>query len=241
MFYKKGIDITNDKQMFEFLKGHYEYFTLSSWNLLKSIANCVKVHKLNLEGDEWNALAFLQDEDYYEVNMMIREWERLHKGYKVGFNGRSGGYLVLYNEKDNRTILPAIIDDNDTYEEYKEDCKYYYGSVKAARSDLVFYTKLVQDFDKLCDELRDYVNDLSLMDFKEQKLIELVENFNDTYSVDLKNLNIEQLKVDDGKVNVQEIYLKSLALWKLFYGMMNRYGDYGYRVEIDNGLAWLED
>ena len=43
MFYKKGIDITNAKQMFEFLKGHYMYDTMNSWNGLKSIANNVKI------------------------------------------------------------------------------------------------------------------------------------------------------------------------------------------------------
>ena len=43
MFYKTGVDITNDRQMFEFLKGHFEYHTMSSWNRLYSIANDVKM------------------------------------------------------------------------------------------------------------------------------------------------------------------------------------------------------
>ena len=30
MFYKTGVDITNDRQMFEFLKGHFEYPTMNS-------------------------------------------------------------------------------------------------------------------------------------------------------------------------------------------------------------------
>ena len=32
MFYKTGVDITNDKQMFNFLKDHFTYPTMNSWN-----------------------------------------------------------------------------------------------------------------------------------------------------------------------------------------------------------------
>ena len=31
MFYKTGVDITNEKQMFNFLKGHTTYYTANSW------------------------------------------------------------------------------------------------------------------------------------------------------------------------------------------------------------------
>ena len=30
--------------------------------------------------------------------MMIEDWEAEHEGYEVSFNGRSGGYLVLYSK-----------------------------------------------------------------------------------------------------------------------------------------------
>ena len=88
-------------------------------------------------------------------------FERKHNGYEVGFNGRSGGYLVLCNTENNSTILPYAIEYNDNYEEYKQYCKDYYGGVKYNRSTLREYVKLVQDFDKLCDELRDYCNNLA--------------------------------------------------------------------------------
>ena len=39
---------------------------------------------------------------------------------------------------------------------------YKNGGVKYYKSELQEYTKLVQDFDKLCDELRFYVNSLSI-------------------------------------------------------------------------------
>ena len=103
MFYKK-VNLSKDKEMFDFLKDHYTYDTLNSWNGLKSIANCVKVYALELEGNEWTALNYLQQDDYETVNDMIYDWEYEHKGYSVGFNGRSGGYLVLYNEGNNGNI-----------------------------------------------------------------------------------------------------------------------------------------
>ena len=229
MFYVKGIDITNDKQMFNFLKDHYQYYTMNSWNGLKSIANNVKVYKLNLSGDCYNALTFLQDDDYFTINMMIEDWEVEHRGYKVGFNGRSGGYLVLYNANDNKTVLIDEVECNDDYEGYKEMCREYFGSVKAARYKLVEMVKLVQDFDKLCDQLRDYVNELSTQDFAVRALERTVDLFNEYYSDDLTYLGYSELTVEDGKVDVSEI--KQLdCLYETFCRMANK-KDVGYKLE----------
>ena len=229
MFYVKGIDITNDKQMFNFLKDHYQYYTMNSWNGLKSIANNVKVYKLNLSGDCYNALTFLQDDDYFTINMMIEDWEVEHHGYKVGFNGRSGGYLVLYNANDNKTVLIDEVEYNDDYEGYKEMCREYFGSVKAARYKLVEMVKLVQDFDKLCDQLRDYVNELSTQDFAVRALERTVDLFNEYYSDDLTYLGYSELTVEDGKVDVSEI--KQLdCLYETFCRMANK-KDVGYKLE----------
>lgn len=179
MFYKKGLDITNTKQMFEFLRNHYMYDTMNSWNRLKSIAHNVKLYNLELEGDWDNALSFLFDEHsdlVYLINDTIEMWEAEHEGYVVGFNGRTSGYLVLYSNFHNGNILPDMIIDYDNYEEFKEACQEYYGGVKYYKSDLQYYTKLVQDFDKLCDELRNIVNEYSKLDYevyKEARELEL--------------------------------------------------------------------
>lgn len=195
MFYKKGIDISNTKQMFEFLKGHYTYDTMSSWNGLKSIANNVKLYNLNLDGDYHTALRFLEDEEYFTVNQMIEYWEYGHKGYQVGFNGRSGGYLVLYSEHSNGNILPDVITDACDYKAFKEDCDYYYGGVKYYKSELREYTKLVQDFDKLCDNIRDYVNTLSLRSFVDDKINYLLDDFAYDYEEEFKTLNAKLPKI----------------------------------------------
>ena len=229
MFYQKGIDITNDKQMFNFLKDHYQYYTMNSWNGLKSIANNVKVYKLNLSGDCYNALTFLQDDDYLTINCMIDEWQYEHPGYVVGFNGRSGGYLVLYNANDNKTVLIDEVDCNDDYEGYKEICREYFGSVKAARYKLVEMVKLVQDFDKLCDQLRDYVNELSTQDFAARALERTVDLFNENYYDDLAYLGYSELVVEDGKVDISEIRQLD-CLYEAFCRLANK-KDVGYKLE----------
>lgn len=233
MFYVKGIDITNDKQMFNFLKDHYQYYTMNSWNGLKSIANNVKVYKLNLSGDCYNALTFLQDDDYLTINCMIDEWQYEHPGYVVGFNGRSGGYLVLYNADNNKTVLPDEVDYNDDYEGYKEMCREYFGSVKAARYKLVEMVKLVQDFDRLCDQLRDYVNELSTQDFAARALERTVDLFNENYYDDLAYLGYSELVVEDGKVDISEIRQLD-CLYETFCRVANK-KDVGYKlIKVDD-------
>jgi hypothetical protein len=208
---------------------------MNSWNGLKSIANNVKVYKLNLSGDCYNALTFLQDDDYFTINMMIEDWEVEHRGYKVGFNGRSGGYLVLYNADDNKTVLIDEVEYNDDYEGYKEMCREYFGSVKEARYKLVEMVKLVQDFDKLCDQLRDYVNELSVKDFAEEALVEAVDRFNEDYYDDLAYLGYSELEIKDGKVYVGEI-LQLDSLYEAFCRIANK-KDVGYKLERDGNFV----
>lgn len=230
MFYQTGIDITNDKQMFNFLKNHFEYNTLNSWNRLTSIANNVKLYRLGLTGDWCVAMDLLNAGEYEEINMMIREWERENRGYQVGFNGRSGGYLVLMNEKDATHILPEIITDAENYEEYKNDCRDLWGSVKANRSDLVYYTKLVQSFDKLCDQLLDYCDGLSRQTFEYLEMQKAVEVFNEEYGNDLEYLNFDYLRCeDDGSVDLSEI-LALNSLTEAFFRVADR-SEYNYSLE----------
>ena len=236
MFYIKGIDITNDKQMFNFLKDHFQYYTMNSWNRSKSIAHNVKIYNLRLSGDHWTALTFLQDDDYFVVNMMIEDWEAEHRGYKVGFNGRSGGYLVLYRDNNCCCILPDDIDECEDYEEYKRYCREYYGSVKANRRDLVETVKLVQDFDRLCDQLRDYVDELSNRNFLIEAMKESVERFNEQYADDLEYLEFEPLAVELDKVDISEVS-QVVSLYEAFLRVASK-RDLGYRVERDGDYVY---
>ena len=232
MFYKKGIDITNDKQMFNFLKNHFTYATLGSWNRLYSIANNVKLYNLGLSGDWCNALSLLEAGEYENINWMIQDWCREHPGYEVYFNGRSSGYLVLKDKEYNGHMLPESILDSDTYEDYKAYCREHCGSVKENRYELRQYTKLIQDFDKLCDELRNYCDELSRLSFEVVAMERSVDLFNDKYEDDLELLGFEKLVCDkEGKVNVSEITTFG-CLFEAFWRIADR-SDLGYKIKSD--------
>lgn len=233
MFYTKGVDITKDKSMFNFIANHPTYFTMNSWNRTRSIAHNVKLYNLGLDGDWTRALAHLESGEYDTINWMIQDWEREHPGYTVSFNGRSSGYLVLYNKDNYRSAFPETLD-YETYEDYKADMRDYYGSVRANRDELVEFVRLVQAFDRLCDEIRDYVNDLSKLSYEKEEMQKIVETFNLEYSSDLELLGFDYLEVkENGEVDIAEIYtLQCLA--EAFQRLADR-KDVGYRLAYDGG------
>lgn len=99
VFYK-DVDLRSRKEMINFLSEHYRYNTMSSWNNSTSYANNVKIYNLGLEKEIEDGLWEMLDvEDNYqlrdEVDFLISEFEN-ETGYTAGFNGRSGGYLVMY-------------------------------------------------------------------------------------------------------------------------------------------------
>lgn len=234
MFYKTGVDITNDKQMFNFLKNHFEYWTMNSWNRLSSVANKVKLYDLDLAGDWSVALSLLEAGEYDTISMMIMDWEREHHGYEAQFNGRNGGYLVLTRKDCCLPVLPDDITCCDTYEEYKEYCRDYIGTVRMNRQTLVHYTKLVQSFDKLCDQLRDFCNELSKQSFEIVEMQRAVDEFNEDYYGDLEYLEFQPLRCDEqGIVDLSEL-INLQSLTEAFLRIAKR-ADEGY------GFEWLED
>lgn len=154
MYYKR-VNKNSNKDMFEFLKNHFEYFTMNSWNGLKSIANNVKIY--NIKELDYDILEYLQEDNYFTINSYIEEWEQRHPHYRVGFNGHSAGYLVLYNESNNDNVLDyyVAININSGYDEFKQDIieSSEYGALKYYHETLKYQVELVQDFDKLCDDL----------------------------------------------------------------------------------------
>lgn len=243
LFYKGAIDKRNGKALWKFLKEHFTYYTLNSWNGLQSIANNVKIYNLGLEGDKWLALGLLQQDEYNEFTAIVEQFEDKYPHVRVFSNGRSSGYLVLGNKDDNGNVLPDWIIDNYDYDDFKQTCKDYYGSVKEALPDLIEYVELVQDFDKLCDQLREYVNELSLTnkeELAESELEGLVEEFNDNYEQDLNNLQIEELEVNKDEkgfyINTHKLN-KSNSLSDCFHDLLQRFNNalslFAYKYEND--------
>ena len=207
MFYKK-VNYNNNKECFDFLVKHFTYDTMNSWNGLRSIANNVKVY--NLPVDNGEALQALEEDDWFSINQTCRDWEDVHPGYKVGFNGRSGGYLVLYSAYNNCHVFQNIDTSPcryDDYEEWKADIREYWGSLKAYHSQLVDQVKIVQEFDKLCDDLIDVLRGL-IDDMKNRKSLtrqfSATRRFERYYYEDEENLKLHMLYMKQQGYSVWE-------------------------------------
>ena len=75
-----------------------EYYTANSWNRMTAPAYNLKIHKVVADSDIRGKLYDMIGLDgfYDEINHLIESFAEENPGYSVGFNGRSGGYLVLY-------------------------------------------------------------------------------------------------------------------------------------------------
>lgn len=243
MFYKTGVDISNPKSMWEFLHDHFTYSTCNSWNGGRSIAHNVKLYNLKLEGDWTVAARFLFDEqDIGDLQFLIQEkiddFVAEHSMFRVHFNGRQGGYLVLYNRDNNSHVLPDWIWDYQNYEDFKDDTHGYYGrSVKEFIHDLRVWTQLVRDFDRLCDDLRDLVNEYSKLDYDNFVLAGVIDHFNDRYCEDLEYLEFAPLTVGKSGVDISSIQ----QLDCLVEALLRLFGENRDRVEINNFILNLKE
>lgn len=92
------------KEMVTYLKNHFRYNTANSWNQSTSYARNVKIYNIGLsEVLEDKALDLIYENGFNELMNcqyynLIEQFEEDADGYTIGFNGRSGGYLVLYHK-----------------------------------------------------------------------------------------------------------------------------------------------
>lgn len=147
--YSWKIDMRSRNAMTEFLEKHFRYYTMNSWNGSTSYANCVKYHKLNLskeQQDKFFEMLDMEYNDFYEIYVpdLIADFKH-ETGYDAGFNGRSGGYLVMYDTdlKDGKLVTypGRSIDQNEDFSEWD-------------LNSLKKRVRLVQRFDELCDDIR---------------------------------------------------------------------------------------
>lgn len=246
MFYKTGIDISNVKSMWEFLHDHFTYYTMNSWNRSESIANNVKLYNLKLEGDWAVAMKYLfDDSDSGALQLLIddeiREFEESNPYYRVFFNGRSGGYLVLGSTDNNGSVLPSCVADYDTYEDFKEDIKSGWNNYNVSdfSRELRDTVKIVRDFDKLCDRLRDLVNEYSKRSFDVDKLEQAVERFDDEYFSDLSKLSLTGPSMEDNRVRLNDIAFYN-AFMQCFVRCLGE--DYNrIATDSDGKYLWLKE
>ena len=99
MYYKQ-VDKRSRKALVTFLKEHFRYHTMNSWNRSTSYANCIKLHQVDkpsdIDEDTWWQM--LEVANWHEIlNDLLEDFARQYDfEWQAGINGRSGGYVVLY-------------------------------------------------------------------------------------------------------------------------------------------------
>ena len=97
--FSQRVDKRSRAEMTAYLSGHFRYNTMNSWNRSTSYACNMKLYKLGLDRETEDKLwDMIQVPEFYErLNERIEDFNRQHNYlWQAGWNGRSGGYLVLY-------------------------------------------------------------------------------------------------------------------------------------------------
>jgi hypothetical protein len=99
MFYKE-IDKRYKEAMIAFLKQHFRYNTMNSWNRSTSYANSVKLYNVDkpqdVDNSTWHEMINISQWQE-KLSDLLEEFGRRHEWqWQAGINGRSGGYVVLY-------------------------------------------------------------------------------------------------------------------------------------------------
>ncbi len=110
------------------------YDTMNSWNLSQAPAYNLKVYNVVDNSLQSKVFELMDTDEFWDpINMLIHNFDIEHDyNWQAGFNGRSGGYLVLYRggkrtayytKKDFNNNGMAYMGDGigwKTYEEAKE-------------------------------------------------------------------------------------------------------------------------
>lgn len=184
--FSKKVDLRSRSSMEGFLGGHFRYWTMNSWNRSSSYANCVKINSLQLSSVQVDRAWELLDcrEVFDRLQSLLHDWaEEREWRWQAGFNGRSGGYLVLYQGRlDWEQARTAACDQcgRKTWHKQETPCGVsgcegvlrvldkpvprivtYPGRGLDADEDFASWdveslrerVRLVRDFDRLCDEV----------------------------------------------------------------------------------------
>lgn len=156
--FKKEVNYADRREMIKFLENHFRYWTMNSWNRQRSYANCVKLYKLDLPEDirdkAWSYVCGSIESD--DIDWMIHDHIASFKeetGYDAGFNGRSDGYIVLYDTEWRSGKLVTIYRGLDEATDFDDEDEW-------GMTDLEERVKLLQRFDEMCDNIREDLIDI---------------------------------------------------------------------------------
>lgn len=182
--FSKKVNLKSRKGMLQFLKSHFRYYTASSWNRSMSYAHNIKLYNLRLPKEvEDKAWALLEAEGMYDsLNAIMSEFDKsCDYEYQAGFNGRSGGYIVMYKgfkekstyksfcpscsvktwyepgvecQRCHEDVLEPIPEGSFLVRSYPgKDVDFY--DEEATDEELRANVEIVQRFDKMVDEVRE--------------------------------------------------------------------------------------
>jgi hypothetical protein len=98
MYYKE-VDKRYREAMKAFLKKHFKYNTMNSWNRSTSYANNIKLHNIEKPDDInsdtfWEMLGITEWQE--KLNDLLEDFGRRYDWqWQAGINGRSGGMLFF--------------------------------------------------------------------------------------------------------------------------------------------------
>ena len=98
MYYKE-VDKRYRETTVKFLKNHFRYNTMNSWNRSTSYANNIKLYKIDkpedVDNNTWYDMLGIT-EWQEKLSDLLEDFGRKHDWlWQAGINGRSGGYVVL--------------------------------------------------------------------------------------------------------------------------------------------------
>lgn len=97
-FYQE-VDLRSRNAMIHYLSNHFRYYTMNSWNRSTSYACNLKIDRLGLDFEIVDKLFdVIGTQEFFCAQQELRDAFGAAHDYRwqVRMNGRSGGYLVLY-------------------------------------------------------------------------------------------------------------------------------------------------
>lgn len=94
-----AVNLRSRAEMTLFLQNHFRYDTMNSWNQSTSYACNLKIHRLGLSAEIVDRLyEMMETQEFFDAMRELRDNFNAAHNYRwqAEMNGRSGGYLVLY-------------------------------------------------------------------------------------------------------------------------------------------------
>lgn len=175
-------------QKFNYIKQHFTYYTMNSWNRDTSIANNIKIYNLPLTKEQRDkAYDIICDEclsaelwDCYLIPCIKNFEEKYNNNYNIYSNGRNNGYFVLVGKKGYK-VVNEDIECAETYKELVSNFKGDYGwahldAQREARQEIEDTFDLIVEFDNACDEtLAEFIYVLDNVDIQTKTYTKEIE------------------------------------------------------------------